>query len=604
MTNSSQEIQAQMETLRKAYLQKLGLRLRKIEGFWNQLTQAEWNWTALRSMHRLVHSMAGSGTTFGFISLSHAAQTLDVLLTAILESNQPPTALQRIQIHALLASLKQAVINVEDQTLDAPVQDTLRSARSQFDSTAYSQSSTVHQDLDSSDQDLDSGDRTRSSIQVSILDHHGQRLIYLVEEDKLLADGLVGHLDQFGYEVIVFDNWAELNQAFAQSDSRPIAMISNSLFTERPLTGLNPLKQIQATLGDQTPPIIFFSDRDDLQVRLESARAGGKAFFVQPINVLSLVDYLDELAAPQRQDPYRILIVDDEIQLATYYGLTLQRAGMVTSVVTNPLDLLPTLEEFNPDVILMDVYMPFCSGFELAAVIRQERAYVSIPIVFLSWQRDLDKHLLAMSLGGDDFLAKPIQGNHLALLLSSRAARARTLRSIMIRDSLTGLFNYTEINEQLEQELTKAYRQHQPLSLALIDLDFFKQVNDTYGHAAGDRVLKSLARLLLQQLRPQDIIGRYGGEEFAVILPNTPGDRAFQILDHIRSEFAQLLYTASSREFSVTFSCGIATFPSFQQMAELIHASDRVLYVAKERGRNQVVLAASPSALEEGGSNP
>jgi diguanylate cyclase (GGDEF)-like protein len=163
----------------------------------------------------------------------------------------------------------------------------------------------------------------------------------------------------------------------------------------------------------------------------------------------------------------------------------------------------------------------------------------------------------------------------------------------MLRDSLTGLFNHTTIRERLSQEVARSVRQNQPLALAMLDLDHFKVVNDTYGHATGDRVIKSLSHMLSRRLRHADIVGRYGGEEFIAILPNSNGQVAMQVMDELRLSFSQIRYISDNHEFNVTISCGIATFPEHQTPASLSEAADQAMYIAKRSGRNRVVLADS-----------
>jgi diguanylate cyclase (GGDEF)-like protein len=290
------------------------------------------------------------------------------------------------------------------------------------------------------------------------------------------------------------------------------------------------------------------------------------------------------------------MIVDDSIALTAYHAAVLEQAGMVVRAVNNPLNVIASLQEFAPDLILIDLYMPECNGTDLASVIRQLEAYVSIPIVFLSAESDLDKQLFAMGLGGDDFLTKPIQPQHLISSVTSRIRRSLLLRSFMVRDSLTGLLNHTAIKDQLDGEVAAAIRQKKPLSFAMIDIDHFKQVNDIYGHPVGDRVIKSLSRLLKQRLCASDLIGRYGGEEFAVVLVDADRMTAIKVLDTIRDDFSRLRHLADEKEFSVTFSCGIADVSHFPDGAKLSDAADKALYKAKHAGRNCVMLAGNPSA--------
>jgi diguanylate cyclase (GGDEF)-like protein len=232
--------------------------------------------------------------------------------------------------------------------------------------------------------------------------------------------------------------------------------------------------------------------------------------------------------------------------------------------------------------------MPECTGLELAQVIRQMETYLSIPIVYLSSETDRDKQLEAVGLGGDDFLEKPIKPSHLVAAVTSRIERYRKLRALMLHDSLTGLFNHTTTKERLAQEIARAKRFNFTFSFALLDLDLFKSVNDTHGHLAGDRVLKSLSQLLMRRLRSLDTVGRYGGEEFAVILPNTSLETAVTVMDEIRMGFEHIHHHSGENEFAVTFSCGVAQFPDCQSVGDLIDTADKALYDAKHQGRNAV----------------
>jgi diguanylate cyclase (GGDEF)-like protein len=232
------------------------------------------------------------------------------------------------------------------------------------------------------------------------------------------------------------------------------------------------------------------------------------------------------------------------------------------------------------------MYMPNCQGTELAKVIRHNDRYVSVPIVYLSAEDDLDKQLDAMSECGDDFLTKPIKPRHLIATVRQRAARARNLHARMVRDSLTGLYNHTHILQLLEDARTRALRSQQPLSFAMLDIDFFKKVNDTYGHPMGDRVIKSLAMFLKQRLRKTDAIGRYGGEEFALILPNTDAATAQHVIEGIRQRFAEIIHPAHPQDLSCTFSCGIAELSAGADGKTLSKNADQALYSAKHAGRN------------------
>jgi diguanylate cyclase (GGDEF)-like protein len=413
--------------------------------------------------------------------------------------------------------------------------------------------------------------------------------IFFVEDDPVLAESLALQIRYYGYHVVVFNTLADLREALAAET--PLVIIMDLMFPEGGLAGAEAAASIKQ---GRTPPIpvVFVSGRSDFDARLEAVRSGGDAYFTKPVDVGKLVDRLDVITQKRPQDPYRILIVDDEPLLAGFHSTILQQAGMMTATLNDPVHVLRHMDDFRPELILMDVYMPGCNGMELAGVIRQDETYVDIPIVFLSAERDLNRQLLAMSRGGDDFLTKPIQPEHLVASVTLRADRHRSLRSFMLYDGLTGLLNHTRTKEQVDIEISRASRMKIRLTFAMIDIDHFKRVNDTYGHPVGDQVIKSLSRLLKQRLRATDTVGRFGGEEFAIIFTDTDGTTAQRILNELREDFANIRHQGGEDSFSVTFSCGAVSCAPGCTSAELIAAADEMLYEAKRSGRNRVVLAS------------
>lgn len=552
-------LQAKLERLCDAYAAQLPEKLKHIEQVWEQLPQDNWDGEGFQTLHRMVHSLTGSGKTFGFTLLSDVARNLEEHLRQVVQTETILNEDQRQHIQKLMSELRQVAIYREALF------------NNQADSIA---------------------------IVPPNYDALSPRRIFLLEDDLEQAEELKVQLGYFGYEVTVFHTLADFR--VAMQPTVDVVILTDISFPDNSLGGVEIIKEIQA--GRDIPlPVIFISANDEFLIRLEAARAGGIAYLNKPLNISKLIDKLDALTSTLTTLPYRVMIIDDSVDISTYYSEVLEQAGMVSMVVHNPLNVIKTLLEFAPDLILIDLYMPKCNGMDLAKVIRQLDAFVSIPIVFLSAEIDLDKQLVAMSLGGDDFLAKPILPQHLISSVNSRIRRSLILRSLVLRDNLTGLFNHTAIKDELDREVIRSKRHGTSLAFAMIDIDHFKQVNDTYGHPIGDRVIKSLARLLKQRLRASDLVGRYGGEEFAVILVNADRTTALQVLDTIRKDFSQLRYLSDRTEFTVTFSCGIADISQFRDVTELIEASDKALYNAKHTGRNQVVLSDAP-AVEATGS--
>lgn len=560
-------LQAKLKVLGDAYAAQLPEKLRQVEQAWEQLPRDIWDEEGFQTMHRMVHSLTGSGKTFGFALLSDVAHDLEGYLKQIAQAKAAPDEKQSIHIQVLLSELHQV---------------TLRGDTDQHGRIAVVQPANHAVSLVPGDE----------STAFRYLCPVGSNRIFVVEDEPALAELLEAQLSYYGYEVSVFGTLADFRLAMK---SKPDAVVLMDVtFPESPYGGIEAMKEIQR--GRANPvPVIFLTVHDELVTRLEAARAGGIAYLSKPVSIDSLVDKLDALTSPLPSAPYRILIVDDSEALTTYYAEVLEHAGMAVKTVNNPLEVMAPLLEFTPDLILLDIYMPGCNGMELAQIIRQLDVFVGIPIVFLSAEGNLDKQLFAMGLGADDFLTKPIEPQHLVSSVSSRVRRSLKLRSFMVRDSLTGLLNHTAIKDQLDREVAQTKRRVMPLSFAMVDIDYFKRVNDTYGHPAGDRVIKSLARLLKQRLRETDMVGRYGGEEFAIILSNTDGATAVKVLDAIREDFSRLRYLAEGKEFSATFSCGVADVSHFGESTKLCDAADKALYKAKHAGRNQVLLADAPA---------
>ena len=415
---------------------------------------------------------------------------------------------------------------------------------------------------------------------------HGTVLLLADPDDDVLSE-LRRQLSHFGYAPEAFADRETLGERLAEETPRAVVLDTDCLPGETSCG--EAVRELKAR-GEAALPILIISAQGDMDRRLEAARAGAEVYLVKPVNAHDLIDQLDQFAPTRPPEPLDIMLVEDSRTQATYFSSILQEAGMEVRVVSDPMTVLDALEEQDIDLILMDMYMPNCNGNELARVVRQVPRYASIPIVFLSAETEVERQLDAMSRGGDDFLTKPIEPTHLIRSVSIRAERARTLRSLMATDSLTGLLNHSRIKEELENEVGRTRRRGGELVFVMLDIDHFKAINDTHGHPAGDSVIRSLARVLQQRLRRTDAIGRYGGEEFAIIMPDVDAGQAMGVIDGIRRSFASIRQDAAGSSFSVTFSAGVASFPEHDSPEALTMAADEALYSAKGAGRNCVRL--------------
>ena len=409
--------------------------------------------------------------------------------------------------------------------------------------------------------------------------------IYILLQDHERAQRLSTQLEFFELSAMAFDSPGAFRQAMVER--HPAAIVMEADFAG-PNQGLALAEEVQVGL-EQKLPLLFFSQHEtDTPTRLAAVRAGGQAFLTGTLEVSSLMEKIEVLTCVAQYEPYKVLIIDDSRAQALHTERLLNSAGIITRTLTEPIQTMAELADFQPDLIILDMYMPTCTGTELAKVIRHNDRYVSVPIIYLSAEDDMDKQLDAMSEGGDDFLTKPIQPRHLITTVRNRAARARHLKARMVRDSLTGLFNHTHILQLLEDCTFRARRENRPLSFAMLDLDHFKRVNDCYGHPMGDRVIKSLALYLKQRLRKTDFIGRYGGEEFAIVMPDTDQESAYNVLNLIRQRFCEIHYPAQPNDLWCSFSAGVVQLHGESDSLKMASQADEALYFAKNNGRNQV----------------
>lgn len=410
--------------------------------------------------------------------------------------------------------------------------------------------------------------------------------IFIISNEKQFIHDCSIQISQYGYSSHSFSNFDEFITGLTQGI--PAAIIADfDLFQQNSTYNL-----IDYHTKKSSIPMIVVSSNSDFNTRFQAVQAGSTAFFTKPVNAALLLDKLDTIIYSNViTEPPKVLVIDDSKTISEFLSRTLTRVGMVVHIETTPESALSVIGTFNPDLILMDMYMPICDGEDLCRIIRQYESFTTIPIVFLSSETDINKQLNAMKIGADDFLTKEIDPQHLVASITTRIQRHRILSSFMIRDSLTGLLNHTTSKKQLEQMLKTAKNQDRPVSFAMIDIDKFKNVNDTYGHPTGDVVIKALSRILKRRLRRTDSLGRYGGEEFAVVFADINAQEAKNVLDEIREDFSKIPHIHENVTFYTTFSAGIAQFPAYNDSASISSAADRALYEAKRNGRNQICIA-------------
>jgi two-component system cell cycle response regulator len=306
----------------------------------------------------------------------------------------------------------------------------------------------------------------------------------------------------------------------------------------------------------------------------------------------------------------RVLIVDDNEDNLLLFQEYLEDNGFETALATSGAEALGFLEENAVDVIVLDIQMPEMDGFEVCRRVKNNEATRDIPVIFVTAKfQDVDHVATGLYLGANDYLYKPVAEKELVARVSVMVrlkAADDEVRRISVTDELTGLYNRRFLRRRLDEELSRARRGQLPLAVVLLDLDHFKKVNDTYGHAIGDKALCAVAGVLEQSLRHGDIYGRWGGEEFLVFLPGNDREGAEITAERLRSAISALSLESLHAGLQLTASLGVSIFdghdPASDQDA-LVARADKALYAAKAQGRDRVCLEPLRPAPSDPGSD-
>ena len=309
----------------------------------------------------------------------------------------------------------------------------------------------------------------------------------------------------------------------------------------------------------------------------------------------------------------RILIVDDHEDNVEVIRARLEASGYLVESAADGEEALERVHASPPDLILLDVMMPRIDGMEVARRIKADDTLPFIPIIMQTALDTVQHKVEGLGAGADDYVTKPINFAELEARVKSmlrikvlqdqltganeRLARVNEeLSRVAVTDALTGLHNRRNVETLLREMFEHSVRLHEPLACAMFDLDHFKSVNDTYGHQAGDAVLQQLAEILKTSAREIDKVGRYGGEEFILLLPGTVLDAAVTFAERTRQLVESHTFTFEGGSLRRTMSCGVAAFPHprIGHREALVKAADDALYVAKDLGRNRVVRFDSP----------
>ena len=536
--------------LQSDYIEKLPAKLNLINDVWRKLTHLSWHDEAFAIMYRLIHSLSGSGTTFGCKHVSVAAKALERYLHPLIDNNRAPTEKERAHIISLMENITSAVNR--DSATHKPVLLP--------DPVNYP------------------------------LDNCSDRTIFVVDDDHYICTYLSELLSNIGYRVLVFANPSIAIKQMSQCI--PDAVIMDIMFPVGDISGIDAANDIRALSGKRVP-MIYISARSDLVARAQVVRAGGDAYFTKPLNFPQLAKCLENLL--ENTEAYKILIIDDDVELSEHNSLLLENANMKTQVVNQPVNTITHLEEFQPDLILMDLHMPAYSGLELASIIRQDENFIGLPIVFLSSESNTDYHDQAIGLGANEFLCKPIAEQCLVGTINKQVRLAREIRGKIKKiskiDPNTGLYNRNYFLEKLDVTLTLAKNSIASKSLFCIQIDNIELLTDRFGVQFLDSINQQCCSLINKQLSISDLISQFCDGQYMVLAserdPRQIEIFAKSLTDSVRNSPIRV----DNQKISISCSIGISIINEYvRTLKELITNSEEMCRQSQDKGADSFII--------------
>jgi diguanylate cyclase (GGDEF)-like protein len=489
------------------------------------------------------HRLAGSLGTFGLRTASERARRAEQLLEGVVEPGGRPGAALAQLVAAVRCEVEETVDLADDAPQPPPV--------AVFDPTLP--------------------------------------LLLIVEDDAVLAERLAAEAERSALRATCAADPEGARAALARE--RPDAVVLDLMFAG----SAEAAHELLSELSAMTPPVpvLVSTVRDELAERVAVARRGARGFVTKSLAPAEVIEQAAQLIARSQAGEVKLLAVDDDPTVLESVHVLLSIEGFHVSILQDPTRFWEELERVRPDLVLLDVEMPEVSGIELCRVLRNDPTWAAVPVMVLTSRRDAVAIEEIFAAGADDYLAKPVLPAELRVRVHNRVERLQLHRLLSEVDGLTGVANRSTATHSLDRLLHLALRNEQPLSLAIVDLDRFKDVNDRHGHPAGDEVLRRFGRVLRQAFRGEDVVGRWGGEEFAIGMYGMSAQGAAVRLEQLLAVFGDERFAgAAGHAFRVGFSAGVASFPDDGDDLSALHAAaDRALYRAKDAGRGCVRLA-------------
>ncbi|MBX9568523.1 MAG: diguanylate cyclase [Candidatus Obscuribacterales bacterium] len=504
---------------------------------------------ALETVRQVSHKLVGTAGSYGYEAFAMMMRTIE----------QSAIEISKTDDKSAIESLWQAI------------EDAAQAGRKAADEIAAS--------ISEADLKSDDGPKTTGPVFARVL---------VVDEDEAFLD-VVEHLGR------------QSNVAIIKAPSEGLAM--NAALMHQLDAAIIDVKEdsqekafklaidLRSLPGYDTLPLAFLS-AEKMRPSVEAAHVGASLHLDKPLDANALEAAVRHLVAIRQGGRPKVMVVDDDPDFTAKIAFDLRNDNLLVRTVHDPLKLLEALQEFPPDVMLLDVMMPGMNGFQVCQMLRGMPRWRDLPIIFITAEIHIEARVKAFTSGADDYLPKPVVTEELLARVRVRLEKSRLLKERSDKDTITGLLLRRAFVEQFNSMLADCERNNSVMSVCLMDVDHFKKVNDTYGHIAGDSVLSGFGQLLLRRFRVDDLRGRWGGEEFIIAFRREDKQTMCAAINRVQDEFSKITFESEdNRQFHVSFSGGIASYPDDgATLHELLSVADKRLYNAKHAGRRRIFI--------------
>lgn len=414
------------------------------------------------------------------------------------------------------------------------------------------------------------------------------RRIYHLTDSGALACELDQRLEADGFEVELLNETDELIEILGALPP-DLVIVDSAFVNDLPRIGV-PLQAARQHTGTRLA-LIAIAEADNMALRLAARRAGTDLLIVNPTGAADVLAQLRAVLSPTPEQPYRVLIVEDDRSQGLFAESILRNAGMDARVVEDPLAVLDTLQQFKPDLILMDLYMPLCNGIELTSLIREKPAFLAVPIVFLSGEGDPDVQFDVIGAGADDFLAKPVRPRHLIAAVQNRIQRARTQQARLgvpasERDERTGLHHRDALMTDLQKAVAAAAGNGNLGGLLFMEVEGATQLRERLGLSALEQVLTQIGKTLAAQLKPDCVGARLGDASFLLVNRGADVAELEARATHLREAMMQQAFQVDDKPLRLRVCVGICPFSAgLGNAGAVLNAAERVCRNARTQDR-------------------